>query len=216
MIMANTRTSTKSAKSAKTKTTKAKATAAGSKTAKTRSSKTKAAGTKTTAAKSRAKTKAATKTKAKPRTTAKAKPKTTAKSRAKTTAAKRKESPEVNVDRRVGKKDRRFKNEPVAVERRAKVQRRRQIDPTTCERDYTADEVEFMGALSEYKRTSGRMFPTCSEILEVIRKLGYQKLPEGQSQLLQVGETPDEVRAETTGPITAEMPLDQIPQPTAI
>jgi len=29
--------------------------------------------------------------------------------------------------------------------------------------------------LDAYKRTSGRMFPTCSEILEVVRGLGYQK-----------------------------------------
>lgn len=51
--------------------------------------------------------------------------------------------------------------------------RRRMIDPTTCEREYGADEVEFMQALDRYKRTSGRMFPTCSEILEVVRSLGY-------------------------------------------
>lgn len=64
----------------------------------------------------------------------------------------------------------------VASERRKdKVQRRRQIDPTTCERDYSNDEVEFMKALEQYKRSSGRMFPTCSEILEVIRGLGYAK-----------------------------------------
>ena len=81
-------------------------------------------------------------------------------------------------DRRAGK-DRRQADQPVAVERRRdtrrKVQRRRQIDPTTCERDYSNDEVEFMQALDEYKRTSGRMFPTCSEVLEVIRALGYEK-----------------------------------------
>ena len=51
--------------------------------------------------------------------------------------------------------------------------RRRHIDPTTCERDYTRQEREFMLALDDYKRASGRMFPTCSEILEVIRNLGY-------------------------------------------
>ena len=32
-----------------------------------------------------------------------------------------------------------------------------------------------MHALDDYKRASGRMFPTCSEILEVVRKLGYSK-----------------------------------------
>ena len=76
--------------------------------------------------------------------------------------------------------DRRVADVPVAVERRtierrAKVNRRRQIDPTTCERDYSPAEVEFMSALDEYKRTSGRMFPTCSEVLEVLLKLGYEK-----------------------------------------
>ena len=76
--------------------------------------------------------------------------------------------------------DRRAAAAAVAVERRSgerrkKVNRRRQIDPTTCERDYTDAEVEFMHALDQYKRTSGRMFPTCSEILEVIRGLGYEK-----------------------------------------
>ena len=51
--------------------------------------------------------------------------------------------------------------------------RRRLIDPTTCERDYRADEIEFMRAVEAYKRASGRMFPTCSELLEVVRSLGY-------------------------------------------
>ena len=79
--------------------------------------------------------------------------------------------------------DRRKSSEPVPVERRIvlnrreKVSRRRQIDPTTCERDYTTAEVEFMAALDEYKRRNGRMFPTCSEILEVFRSLGYEKRP---------------------------------------
>jgi len=50
------------------------------------------------------------------------------------------------------------------------------IDPTTCERDYAADEIEFMQAIERYKRTSGRMFPTCSEVLEVVRSLGYVRV----------------------------------------
>lgn len=89
-------------------------------------------------------------------------------------------------DRRSGT-DRRQQNIPVPVERRqlerrAKVPRRRQIDPTTCERDYTPEEIEFMRALDEYKRASGRMFPTCSEILEVLKKLGYEKRPQPPAQ----------------------------------
>ena len=62
------------------------------------------------------------------------------------------------------------------LERREKVNRRRQIDPTTCERDYSDDEIQFMNAMDNYKRASGRMFPTCSEVLEVLRTLGYVKL----------------------------------------
>jgi hypothetical protein len=65
---------------------------------------------------------------------------------------------------------------PTRLERRKKVNRRRQIDPTTCERDYSDDEVQFMKALEQYKRASGRMFPTCSEVLEVVRSLGYVRL----------------------------------------
>ncbi len=85
-------------------------------------------------------------------------------------------------DRRTS--DRRTKNDPqqVTTERRVaprrKVERRRQIDPTTCERDYSGDEIEFMKAMDEYKRQSGRQFPTWSEVLEVIRSLGYRKVAE--------------------------------------
>jgi hypothetical protein len=53
--------------------------------------------------------------------------------------------------------------------------RRRNIDPATCERDYSAAEMDFMKAMQEYKRTSGRMFPTWSEVLEVVHGLGYRK-----------------------------------------
>lgn len=62
------------------------------------------------------------------------------------------------------------------VKERRGVERRRQIDPTTCERDYQPDEVEFMKAMDDYKRRSGRQFPTWSEVLEVIRDLGYRKV----------------------------------------
>jgi len=61
---------------------------------------------------------------------------------------------------------------------RRKVERRRMIDPTTCERDYREDEVEFMRAMDDYKRRSGRQFPTWSEVLEVLRDLGYRKIAE--------------------------------------
>lgn len=89
---------------------------------------------------------------------------------------------EVEMDRR--REERRSEEGPEAKTEfnppRRKQQRRRQIDPTTCERDYNGEEIEFMQALDAYKRSSGRMFPTCSEILEVIRDLGYIRLTEEQ------------------------------------
>ncbi len=100
---------------------------------------------------------------------------------------------EVEMDRR--RKDRRTEEFAETCDKtdsatefkppRRKKQRRRQIDPTTCERDYNGEEILFMQALDAYKRSSGRMFPTCSEILEVIRELGYTKLTEEEQQLLE-------------------------------
>jgi hypothetical protein len=82
-------------------------------------------------------------------------------------------------DRRQEKTKAEAKASAPAVDRR-KVKRRRQIDPTTCEREYSELEIEFMHAMDEYKRASGRMFPTCSEILEVLTNLGYRKLADAQ------------------------------------
>jgi hypothetical protein len=58
--------------------------------------------------------------------------------------------------------------------------RRRFVDPTTCEKDYSEAEMEFMRSMQRYKQTSGRMFPTWSEVLEVLKSLGYEKVgPDG-------------------------------------
>jgi hypothetical protein len=83
-------------------------------------------------------------------------------------------------DRRRGT-DRRQRNIPVAVERRQPTdrrqrgERRRQVDPTTCEKDYSDEEITFMKAMDQYKRANRRPFPTWSEVLEVLRALGYRK-----------------------------------------
>lgn len=98
-------------------------------------------------------------------------------------------SDELTVDRR--RANRRISNKsrgaeaasaasaaPQVKSDRRKIERRRQIDPTTCERDYTEEQVEFMKAMDLYKRRSGRQFPTWSEVLEVIENLGYRKVAE--------------------------------------
>jgi len=85
--------------------------------------------------------------------------------------------------------DRRKRTIPVATDRRAKnaaekrrtSERRRLIDPTTCERDYNDEETDFMKAMDRYKRENRRPFPTWSEVLEVMRSLGYRRVAEPTS-----------------------------------
>lgn len=86
--------------------------------------------------------------------------------------------------------ERRKRNIPVAVDRRGEPgerkarqtgERRRQVDPTTCERDYRDDEIEFMKAMDQYKRDNRRPFPTWSEVLEVLAALGYRRVAEPTS-----------------------------------
>lgn len=80
--------------------------------------------------------------------------------------------------------DRRKRNIPVAIDRRRQnaaekrrtSERRRLIDPTTCERDYDEAETAFMKAMERYKRENRRPFPTWSEVLEVLISLGYRKV----------------------------------------
>jgi hypothetical protein len=80
-----------------------------------------------------------------------------------------------------------------AANARKKSGRRRFVDPTTSEREYTKAELEFMLAMKDYKQRSGRMFPTWSEVLEVLRELGYEKVadsdlpPVGADRRVQAG-----------------------------
>ena len=86
--------------------------------------------------------------------------------------------------------ERRKRNIPVVRDRRGKAggaddealrvrpERRRMVDPTTCEREYSEDEIMFMKSMDQYKRDNCRPFPTWSEVLEVLRALGYRKVAE--------------------------------------
>lgn len=123
--------------------------------------------------------KTTTKASAKKTTVKKSTKKTTAKTTAKKTkttkATKAKKTDKTENLELLNETGRRKESVKPVVERR---KRRRQIDPTTCERDYNDAEIEFMHAMDDYKQQSGRMFPTCSEILEVIQKLGYRQIAE--------------------------------------
>lgn len=82
------------------------------------------------------------------------------------------------------KEDRRKDHIPVAFERRSGLDRRipeekrRMVDPVTCEKEYTDEETAFLKAIDLYKRINRRPFPTCCEVLEVLKALGYRKVVE--------------------------------------
>lgn len=73
------------------------------------------------------------------------------------------------VDRRLG------------LERRRGPGRRRSDDRKSAEEGQMSDEqFEFLMAIDEYKRKNARPFPTWTEVLEVIKALGYRKVAEPQ------------------------------------
>ena len=60
------------------------------------------------------------------------------------------------AERRGNRGERRKRQIPVAMEHRKRQrrgERRRQVDPTTCEREYTDDEISFMRAMDQYSAT---------------------------------------------------------------
>jgi hypothetical protein len=61
------------------------------------------------------------------------------------------------------------------VERRARKERRKRIDPTTFEKQYTVDEIEFMNAVQQFKTRQGKSFPSHGDVLRVAISLGYRR-----------------------------------------
>ena len=65
--------------------------------------------------------------------------------------------------------------------------KRRSDSRKSAEEGQMSDEqFEFLMAIDEYKKTNSTPFPTWTEVLEVIKALGYRKVAEPQS-LEQVG-----------------------------
>ena len=78
-------------------------------------------------------------------------------------------------DRRQG--ERRRTKKPVATERRAGAERRKgpRRKRSMNQYDMSADVLEFITAINRFKERSGRPFPAWSEVLEILRGLGYDK-----------------------------------------
>jgi hypothetical protein len=71
------------------------------------------------------------------------------------------------VDRRLG------------LDRRRGPGKRRSDDRRSAEEGQMSDEqFEFLMAIDEYKKQNSRPFPTWTEVLEVMKALGYRKVAE--------------------------------------
>jgi len=66
---------------------------------------------------------------------------------------------------------------PVEVERRSGVDRRTIPDRRAGAYDLDADTVEFLRAVGEFKSRTGKSFPSFSEMLQILRGLGWSKGP---------------------------------------
>jgi hypothetical protein len=62
-----------------------------------------------------------------------------------------------------------------APARRSKPERRRRVDPTTFDKQYAVEELEFMNAMQRFKVQACKPFPTYGEVLTVALEMGYRK-----------------------------------------
>jgi hypothetical protein len=85
--------------------------------------------------------------------------------------------------------------------------RRRSDERKAAEEGQMSDEqFEFMMAIDEYKRANARPFPTWTEVLEVIKALGYRKVAEPQP-LAKHGDSGDTSAEPQVGPRCRRQPI---------
>lgn len=114
------------------------------------------------------------------------------------------------VDRRSGK-DRRVNvvDRRLGLDRRRGPGRRRSDDRKAAEEGHMSDEqFEFLMAIEEYKRANARPFPTWTEILEVIKALGYRKVADPQPLAESLARDEKEDQARRSNDRGALQPVD--------
>jgi hypothetical protein len=73
--------------------------------------------------------------------------------------------------------DRRVRRDTVAVERRSGLERRAEPERrrNINQYDMEPDALELINAVNRFKERTGKPFPTWSEVLGILRSLGYEK-----------------------------------------
>lgn len=75
--------------------------------------------------------------------------------------------------------ERRASDRRTGLERRRGPGRRRSDDRKAAEEgEMTAEQFEFVMAIQTYKKVNKRLYPTWTEILEIVHQLGYRKVME--------------------------------------
>src|SRR4051794_23927069 len=72
--------------------------------------------------------------------------------------------------------------------RRGSGRRRSDVRKAAEEGEMTAEQFEFVMAIETYKKVNRKLFPTWTEVLEVIRQLGYRKVEKRNIKLENVPE----------------------------
>ena len=47
----------------------------------------------------------------------------------------------------------------------------------------SSEELQFIKAIEEYKAKHGKLFPSWTEVLKILKDLGYRKLPPSASEV---------------------------------
>ena len=89
----------------------------------------------------------------------------------------------------IADKRRADRREDTGLERRRGPGRRRSDDRRSAEEgEMSGQQFEFVMAIETYKRVNHRMFPTWTEVLEIVNQLGYRKVAKRDMQLENVPE----------------------------
>jgi hypothetical protein len=81
------------------------------------------------------------------------------------------------------------RRQPTGLERRRGPGRRRADDRRSAEEgEMNTEQFEFVMAIETYKKVNRRMYPTWTEILEIMQQLGYRKVEHREIQLENVPE----------------------------
>ena len=111
------------------------------------------------------------------------------------------------VDRRCGVDRRDLEDAGTNLERRRGPGRRRTDFLRSAEEgEMTAEQFLFIQAIDTFKRVNGKTFPTWTDVLEVVRKLGYRKT---MSSELTLGQQCEDWTEDASGPSGVDIVSDE-------